>query len=309
MRRSSGWRVFAVVGAFAVLLVMSGGASAVDVQHGIGLTKGCSSPTKVGDPYTCAFSVRNVLDEAEDTLTIHSLTDTVHAAGGDIGGSTNILPLVKITTLTPGGLPSGATCVATGGDGSAANPYTGTTMCTLPFGSRLQVLPFSHYTVQPADYNLPGHLLTDDAKLDWNDLCDDPAGTGNPNCNPDPPDVGAASQSVDHAVDVADGDDIHNAAHQVVTAVAVGTTVHDFVTVTGQPGAARSDGERERRLVPERDLCGCAGGELGQCRPVGRDGSFRRDRVCVQVQAAGLPCLQGALRGRCDRIVGFRRCL
>ena len=37
-----------------------------------------------------------------DTLTIHSLTDTVHAASGDVGGAANILPLVRVTTLTPG---------------------------------------------------------------------------------------------------------------------------------------------------------------------------------------------------------------
>ena len=37
--------------------------------------------------------------------------------------------------------------------------------CDLPFGSRVNVLPFSHYTVQAADYNLPGHNLTDNADL------------------------------------------------------------------------------------------------------------------------------------------------
>ena len=94
------------------------------------------------------------------------------------GGSGNILPLVRITTLTLGGVQSGATCSGGSGDGSLATPYTGVTMCTLPFGSRLQVLPFSHYTVQPDDFTLPGHELTDDAALGWHDLCNDPAGTG-----------------------------------------------------------------------------------------------------------------------------------
>ena len=54
-----------MLGAAVVLLfVGSGEASAVDVQHGIGFTKGCTSPTAVGQPYTCAFSVQNILDVA-----------------------------------------------------------------------------------------------------------------------------------------------------------------------------------------------------------------------------------------------------
>ena len=56
---------------FAVFAVFVSGAMAqTNVQHGIGLTKGCTSPTKVGDPYSCSYTVTNVLDEAEDTLTI-----------------------------------------------------------------------------------------------------------------------------------------------------------------------------------------------------------------------------------------------
>ena len=81
--------------------------------------------------------------------------------------------------------------VNAGQDGTAANPYTNTVFCNLPAGSRVNVLPFSHYTVQPSDFNLPGQLLTDTADLTWHDRCDDPAATGNTNCNPNPPTVGA----------------------------------------------------------------------------------------------------------------------
>src|SRR5580765_2591707 len=245
MRRSSGWRVFGVVGAVAVLLVVgSGGASAADVQHGVGFTKGCASPTAIGQPYTCSFSVRNIVDEAHDTLTIDSLTDTVHAASGDVGGSTNALSLVRITTLTspPNPVQSGATCAAASGDGSLANPYLGVTSCTLPFGSRLQVLPFSHYTVQAADFALPNHQLKDDGLLGWHDVCNDPAGTGNSNCNPNPPVVGAASLSAITQLPSQTATEIHNAQHQAVTTVVAGTTVHDFVTVTGQGGQPAPSG-------------------------------------------------------------------
>ena len=36
----------------AALTIGPGIALAADVQHGIGFTKGCASPTKIGDPYT-----------------------------------------------------------------------------------------------------------------------------------------------------------------------------------------------------------------------------------------------------------------
>ena len=79
-----------LVMAFAVLAVagMGGGAAlAADTQHGISFTKGCVSPTQIGQPYTCTYSIRNDIDEAQDTLTINGLIDTVHAAGGrrDLG--------------------------------------------------------------------------------------------------------------------------------------------------------------------------------------------------------------------------------
>src|SRR5215208_143303 len=129
--------VLAVLGA---IFVTTGAAA--DVNHGIGFTKGCTSPTKIGDPYSCSFTVRNILDQAQDTLTINSLVDVVHSASGDVN-SGNILGSVSITVA------SGATCVASGGNGTLVTPYTGVTSCTLPFGARVNVLSSSHYTVQP----------------------------------------------------------------------------------------------------------------------------------------------------------------
>ena len=46
------------------------------------------------------------------------------------------------------------------------NPWIGATMCTLPFGSRINFESTSHYTVQPGDFALPGHVLRDDAALE-----------------------------------------------------------------------------------------------------------------------------------------------
>jgi hypothetical protein len=165
-----------------------------EVQHGISFTKGCTSPVNVGAPYSCTFTVRNNIDDAHDTLTIHSLSDTVHAASGDVV-SGNIFGSLK---LDNGG--TSATCTAAGGSGSAANPWHGATVCTLPFGSRIDVQSTSHYTVAAGDYALPNHRLTDDALLGWNDKCDDPADTGNSNCNMNPPTEGAGSSAIVHAV-------------------------------------------------------------------------------------------------------------
>ena len=117
-----------------------------------------------------------------------------------------------------------------------ANPFTGATSCILPFGSRLNVQPFSFYTVQAADFGLPGHALTDSAELAWHDLCNDPAGTGNSNCAANPPNSGAGSQTIVTGLPSTTSTTIHNAAHAAVTAVGVGTTVHDFVSVSGGAG-------------------------------------------------------------------------
>ena len=102
MHRSGVWKGLSGLVVLVALLTLGvSSASAVDnVQHGIGFTKGCASPTAIGQPYTCSFGVQNVLDEAHDTLTIHSLIDVVHASGGDVGTGTNILPAVRITTFT-----------------------------------------------------------------------------------------------------------------------------------------------------------------------------------------------------------------
>src|SRR5580765_1957823 len=211
------------LGVVIAILIVGSGASAADPQHGIGFTKGCQSPTKVGDPYTCTFTVRNNLDEALDTLTISQLTDTVHSAGGNVTFST----LLDSAPVAPS---AGATCTA---------PPNRT--CTLPAGGRVDIGPFTHYTVTPADF-AGANPLTDDASLKWNDTCDhSPAPS---NCNPNPPNVGAASQSVLARRASTTATTIHNAAHGAVTVVSAGASsiVHDFVAVTGDAGQPSPSG-------------------------------------------------------------------
>ena len=228
------------VGAASQAVVLQGGGSGGGggVNHGITFTKGCASPTQIGQPYSCTYSIRNIVDEAQDTLTIHGLVDTVHSAGGDVS-SGNVFSSLQLTigALLPG-FSTLPTCPGATGTGTALDPFRapGLTSCTLPFGSRLNVQFFSFYTVQAGDFNLPGHQLADSAALSWNDLCDDPIHTGNTNCNPNPPAVGAASQSLVTQLPSTTSTTIHNAAHAPVTAVPVGSVVHDFVTVNGGPG-------------------------------------------------------------------------
>ena len=62
----------------------AGNAVVGDVQHGIGVTKGCTSPTNIGQPYQCTYQIINTIDEAQDTITFDGVNDTVHASGGNI---------------------------------------------------------------------------------------------------------------------------------------------------------------------------------------------------------------------------------
>jgi hypothetical protein len=219
MRSKGLLRLALGLGVFVTLLVVgTSGASAADVTHGIGFTKGCSSPTQVGAPYSCSWTIRNNLDDAQDTLTINNLTDTVHSAGGNVVSST----VLDNASVTPSG---GATCTA-----------PPNRVCTIPFNGRVDVGPFSFYTVQPADFALPGSQLTDSSDLAWHDLCDDPAHTGDTNCNPNPPTNGAASASLIVQRPSTTATTIENGANAAVTTVEAGSTVHDFVSVTGGPG-------------------------------------------------------------------------
>src|SRR5580765_2447022 len=133
--------VFGLGVVIAFLIVGGSPALADNIQHGIGFTKGCTSPTKVGEAYVCTWTVRNVLDEANDTLTINQLVDTVHAAApiGDVTSST----ILDDASVTPS---AGATCTTSPGR-----------TCTLPFGGKVQIGPFSFYTVHGTDTSLPGN--------------------------------------------------------------------------------------------------------------------------------------------------------
>src|SRR4029079_1547693 len=108
------------------LAIGPGTALAVDEDRGIGLHKGCIGATKIGDPYKCSYAVTNNQDEANDTLTITSLVDTINRPGSPNSG--NILQIPGIgSIITFSQLPGNTTTNA-----SCQNLGTPTAICTLP---------------------------------------------------------------------------------------------------------------------------------------------------------------------------------
>jgi hypothetical protein len=220
-------------------------------QHGISVTKGCDSPTLIGAPYLCTYTARNTIDDPQDTLTFTSIVDTVQSSAGPVV-SANLVPQLSfvIGPFLPG-FSTPPSCNGTG-SGTLADPFVGQTMCTLPYGSRLNSLPFAFYTVTADDFNLPDHELTDDFDLIWQDLCNGlayqdhnptpppdflPPEPGGGNCDATPPTVGAGSATIVEQLPSTTVTTIHNNAnHAPVLVVPVGTSVHDFVEVSGGPG-------------------------------------------------------------------------
>ena len=140
---------------------------------------------------------------------------------GDVN-SGNILGSVRIDGRRHGG---SRRCVARPrGNGSARHPlHRGDQLHPAVRRPGQRARRSATTRSRPLDFALLLHQLHDDASLAWHDLCNDPAGTGNSNCNPNPPNVAAASQTLIQQLASTTATDIHNAAHAVVTAVAVGT--------------------------------------------------------------------------------------
>ena len=159
-------RRLGVIFASAMLMTLTiapGVALATTGNHGLGLNKGCASPTTIGDPYICDYTIFNInpIDSVGDALTFTSLQDVINRPGSPTSGNILSLPGINITFTNGGaGLPS---CTGLG---------TATPSCTLPFGSRVNVLSHSFYTVALGDLALPGAVLSDNAVITWQDLCD-----------------------------------------------------------------------------------------------------------------------------------------
>jgi hypothetical protein len=282
MRSQLSWRKLIRLGAvLATLFALpagSGGAVPGSQFHGIAFTKGCQSPTQIGGPYLCAYQVLNVADTAHDTLTFSSIVDTVHAFPTNVSLG-NILPSL---TLHAAG---GAFCDNTPVNGTG----TGNTFCTLPFGGSIMTDFFSQYSPDGDDWaNLPGHTLTDTAVLGWGDTCVPSDGTDpSSNCTVSSPadslEQNAQSQSLIEQLPSSTATEIHNDQHGVVTAVRAGSTVHDSVAVTGQPGSPIPSGDVTIDWFTNVD---CSG------QPAANSGNVSLD-ASGQADATGFP--QGPL--------------
>src|SRR5262245_9057783 len=88
----------AAIAAVSSLSLVLGASAQAAVVHEIGFTKGCDSPTKIGDPVVCGYTVRNTIDQAHDSTTIVSLVDTVNSVPPDVSG--NLLSTGSLTTTT-----------------------------------------------------------------------------------------------------------------------------------------------------------------------------------------------------------------
>jgi hypothetical protein len=125
-------------------------ASAAPPFHGITLQKTCVDPVHIGDPYECAYRITNA-DDNNESITVSSVKDQVHAASGNVDSG----ELIGTLTWTASG---GASCT----------PPGPTTTCTLPTkGATVESSLNSFYTVQAADFGLPDHALNDDVAIIW----------------------------------------------------------------------------------------------------------------------------------------------
>jgi hypothetical protein len=233
-----------IVAVAMVLAVLVGPSIVLAAFHGAAVTKQTTSPVKIGDPYTSQSQFHNVVDTGGDTLRVTGLTDVVHAASGN-SSSGNFLSTIGLVFNDP----LLVSCTGGSGAGTAGDPYIGATECLVEFGGTISTQPFSHYTVQAGDYNLdsngptppnPDHRLTDTVTWNWNDTCDvDPDN----DCTTEPQIQTAGASALVLQLISETATEIHNANHGTVTTVAAGTTVHDFATVTGEPGKPTPTGD------------------------------------------------------------------
>ena len=223
----SGW--LAALAVLVASLVFIGEAAAQPV-YGIATGKQCAGPMNVGDAYVCVASISNTNSTSLGTVTTNLVAgpglpprrhDGRGAADGpdqlDHGGPAGVVHLIDNPPT-----------------GGANAPSCDATKCTIPFGDEVTV-DLSHYTVQLQDVGssaLGQNTLSDIANFSYRQVCDKPV-AGFP-CSTALNISGSGAATDVNPVPTTTATEIHNnAGGGTVTSVAAGTTVHDFVTVTG----------------------------------------------------------------------------
>ena len=150
----------------------------------------------------------------------------------------------------------------------------------------------SHYTVQVADFP----AVADQGTFTWRNSCD----VISAGCNMLDNQGQARRRRVITPLQTTTVTAIHNAAHQVVTAVPVGTTVHDFVTVAECSRTADPDGERDVDWFLNGDCTGAPAANSGPIGPLDASGQFDATGFAFTVNSAGASGVPGELPGwRC----------
>src|SRR3954462_1447918 len=236
--------------------------SASSALFGVSVLKDCITPVKVGDPYACEFEIRNTVQTSQNTVTVTQLQDHVFAA---VPPPDLILP---INSGTPGLiLTGGAACDAT--------------KCTIPFGGSLTTSFISHYTVQVADFP----AVADQGTFTWRNSCN----VVSAGCNSSLDNQGQATAQADITpLQTTTVTAIHNAAHQVVTAVPVGSTVHDFVTVADVlPNEPTPSGNVNVDWFLNGDCSGAPAVSSGPLGPLDANGQFDATTFAFTVNTSG----------------------
>src|SRR3954454_1142987 len=236
--------------------------SASSALFGVSVLKDCITPVKVGDPYACEFEISNTVQTSQNTVTVTQLQDHVFAA---VPPPDLILP---INSSTPGLILAG---------GAACDPAK----CTIPFGGSLTTSFISHYTVQVADFP----AVADQGTFTWRNSCNVVAA----GCNSSLDNQGQATAQADITpLQTTTVTAIHNAAHQVVTAVPVGSTVHDFVTVADVlPNEPTPTGNVNVDWFLNGDCSGAPAASSGPLGPLDASGQFDATTFAFTVNSAG----------------------
>ncbi len=190
------------------------------VLHGATIAKGCDSPKSPGDTAVCDIQV-GYNDAAGDTISVDQVWDVQ-----DVGGDNVRVP--SIGNLPISAVSGNTTCTVAGSlpcfigpSGSTANGLPGTASNgTVTFHS-------DTYVIQANDPD----PLPDQGNAVVHDLCN----VSTAGCNTLSNQIQFTSQT-DLIFSSSVVTNIHNAAHNPVTSVPVGTTVHDNAVVSSNKG-------------------------------------------------------------------------
>src|SRR3954454_5883107 len=153
-------------------------------------------------------------------------------------------------------------------------------------------LAFAHASGTRVD--LFAHRLTDTLTWNWNNTCvSDP----DSDCTTDAQTATAGASALVQKLNSSTATDIHNAAHAPVTVVGAGSTVHDFVTVSGQPGSPNPSGNVNIDWFLNGTCTGAPQQNSGSIGPLSGAGEFDATGFSFTVNSAGFRAFRAHYEG------------